>query len=103
MQEGWVGARQGWNGKGMVVFLAMKGQFIAKDLITGELLPFLVMRTTQGDYVPWLCSQTDAVAADWIVMSRSTFQRQVPQGHVDWHEKPGNVGMATSDSDFDAD
>ena len=29
-------------------------------------LPYLYMRTVQGDLVPWLASQTDLLAEDWV-------------------------------------
>jgi hypothetical protein len=28
-------------------------------------LPYIYMRTAQGDLVPWLASQTDILASDW--------------------------------------
>jgi hypothetical protein len=28
-------------------------------------LPYLYMKTVQGDFVPWLASQTDMIASDW--------------------------------------
>ena len=28
-------------------------------------LPYIYMRTAQGDLVPWLASQTDLLAEDW--------------------------------------
>lgn len=68
IKSGWKGAREGWHGKGMFVFLAVSGQFIAFDKTTGGLEPFLVLRTPTGKYVPWLCSQTDALALDWAVI-----------------------------------
>jgi len=30
-------------------------------------LPYLMMRTAQGDFVPWLASQTDILADDWML------------------------------------
>lgn len=68
IKTGWKGARQGWNGRGMYIFLAVSGQFIAADKTTNSLDPFLVMRTVEGRYVPWLCSQSDALALDWAVV-----------------------------------
>jgi hypothetical protein len=31
-------------------------------------LPYIYMRTAQGDLVPWLASQTDMLALDWEVV-----------------------------------
>ena len=33
------------------------------------MLPFVIMRTVSGEYVPWLCSQTDLLASDWGLVS----------------------------------
>ncbi len=30
--------------------------------------PYLLFKTTQGDYVPWVASQTDLLAEDWSVV-----------------------------------
>jgi hypothetical protein len=68
IQSGWKAAREGWNGKGMYIFLAVSGQFIAFNKSSGRLEPFIVMHTVGGKYVPWTCSQTDALALDWAVI-----------------------------------
>ena len=39
---------------------------------TIHLLPFIVMRTVQGEFVPWLASQTDILAMDWHIIHRQT-------------------------------
>lgn len=60
-------SRSGWNGKGMYLFLATGGE--ADSRVEHHLLlPFIVMRTAQGDFVPWLASQTDMLAEDWTVI-----------------------------------
>ena len=30
-----------------------------------KFLPYVMMYTATGDFVPWLCSQTDLLAVDW--------------------------------------
>jgi hypothetical protein len=35
-------------------------------------LPYIYMRTAQGDLVPWLASQTDMLAEDWRFASLPT-------------------------------
>jgi hypothetical protein len=55
-------SRSGWNGKGM--WLAL--QF--PDAHSKMTLPYIYMRTAQGDLVPWLASQTDMLALDWEVV-----------------------------------
>lgn len=62
--------REGWNGRGMWIALWSPGD--ANDLrgLAGACtmtLPFLYMRTAQGDLVPWLASQTDLLASDWTL------------------------------------
>jgi hypothetical protein len=59
MRGGLKVARSGWNGKGM--WLSMQ----EPDAASKMTLPYVYMRTAQGDLVPWLCSQTDLLANDW--------------------------------------
>ena len=58
-------ARKGWNGKDMFLLYSAGGTYNAVDLEVGPLIPFVVMKTTQDQFVPWLCSQTDLLATDW--------------------------------------
>ena len=51
--------REGWNGKNM--WLALQ----RPDQHSKMTLPYIYMRTVQGDLVPWLASQTDLLAEDW--------------------------------------
>ena len=55
---GWV-ARVGWNGRDMYVGLQIP------DEHSKMTLPYVYMRTVQGDLIPWLCSQADLLATDW--------------------------------------
>lgn len=52
--------RAGWNGKGMWLRLA-----IPEDELW---LPYIIMSTVTNQLVPWLASQTDMLAEDWIVL-----------------------------------
>lgn len=54
-------ARSGWNGKNMYLELQVP------DANSKMTLPYVYMRTAQGDLVPWLCSQTDLLATDWTL------------------------------------
>lgn len=56
-------AREGWNGKGMWIALQRP------DEHSKMRLPYLYMRTVGGDLVPWLASQTDMLAEDWITVA----------------------------------
>lgn len=61
LEDGGSVRRQGWNGKGMALFLQRP------DSHSKMTLPYIYMRTVQGDLVPWLASQTDLLAHDWEV------------------------------------
>jgi hypothetical protein len=68
-------ARQGWNGKGMWIYHVPAASYpaqtqAAKDNI-GPLVPYgayLAMKTAAGEVVPWLASQTDILADDWVLL-----------------------------------
>ena len=55
-------ARAGWNGKNMYLELQ------CPDENSKMTLPYIYMFTAQGDYVPWLASQTDMLSEDWTIM-----------------------------------
>lgn len=75
MKQGFKVAREGWNGKGMFLFLAHNVDIeTAADLscvshLEGELcLPSIVMKTADDHFVVgWLASQTDMLAEDWKI------------------------------------
>ena len=52
--------RKGWNGKGMYLELQKPANFSKMTL------PYISMFTAQGETVPWLASQTDMLAKDWL-------------------------------------
>ena len=62
MRNGKRVARFGWNGKNMYLELQ------SPDAHSKMTLPYVYMKTAQGDLVPWLCSQTDLLAGDWGVV-----------------------------------
>lgn len=69
-------ARKGWNGKGM--WLAYISHWDmptvhAMELFpcgcdAGTFLPFIGMKTADNKFVPWLASQTDVLAEDWVII-----------------------------------
>jgi len=63
LRDGGRVARAGWNGKHMYLELQLP------DNNSKMTLPYVYMRTVQGDLVPWLCSQTDLLATDWGVVA----------------------------------
>lgn len=54
--------RPGWNGKDM--WLALQ----RPDATSKMTLPYIFMFTADQQLVPWLASQTDVLAADWVVL-----------------------------------
>lgn len=70
-------ARAGWNGKGMFLFLVPGSVFfVSRPPLLGiypegtqiDYHAHIDMKTSNGQIVPWLCSQTDALAEDWQVV-----------------------------------
>ena len=53
--------RNGWNGPGQYLMLQRPDE---KSKMT---LPYIYIRTVQGDRVPWLASQTDMLSGDWRI------------------------------------
>lgn len=73
-------ARTGWNGKGMWLCYQRgypEGVSINANTAratglpegsTCRFLPYIMMRTAHDEFVPWLASQTDLLACDWVVV-----------------------------------
>lgn len=66
-------ARSGWNGKGM--WLRYVDPYHDKQFkvfeapdAEGTLLPWIGMKTADNKFVPWLASQTDMLAKDWVLL-----------------------------------
>ena len=65
--------RAGWNGKGMWLTHVSAGSYdvgsrTASGADPDKLLPWIGMKTADGGFVPWLASQTDMLAEDWLVL-----------------------------------
>jgi hypothetical protein len=54
--------REGWNGKGMWISLQVP------DTNSKMSLPYIYMKTADDNLVPWLASQTDMLASDWMLV-----------------------------------
>ena len=72
-------ARDGWNGKGMFIFL-VDGSFF-KVSTSGSILgefndvdyqSHIDMKTADGTIVPWIASQSDMLADDWMIVDIDT-------------------------------
>lgn len=53
-------SRVGWNGKGMWIAIQRP------DMQSKMTLPYIYMKTADNQLVPWLASQTDILANDWV-------------------------------------
>ena len=82
LKSGSLVARSGWNGKNM--YLTYQAGYPdgipinantarATGLPEGTVcrfLPYIMMRTADGSFVPWLASQTDVLAEDWSTVTK---------------------------------
>jgi Protein of unknown function (DUF2829) len=62
----WAGgsvARQGWNGKGMWLKLQVP------DAHSKMQRPYIYMHPADGSLVPWVASQSDLLAFDWVIVN----------------------------------
>lgn len=55
-------ARDGWNGKGMWIALQVPDQHSKMQQ------PYIYMCPVGGKLVPWLASQADMLANDWLIV-----------------------------------
>ena len=65
VKEMWDGnrvARRGWNGPNQYLMMQRP------DENSKMTIPYIYITTVQGDLVPWLCSQTDLLAIDWVIV-----------------------------------
>jgi hypothetical protein len=72
LKRGFRAHRAGWNGKGMWIELQTPTK------ASKMTLPFIFMKTAQGDLVPWLASQTDLLAEDWEFLPPAKYKRSRP-------------------------
>lgn len=70
-------SRAGWNGKRMFVFLVPGSVFKVNRPPLLGIYPLnteiryhahIDLRTATGEVVPWVCSQTDLLAEDWLTV-----------------------------------
>lgn len=65
LRAGFKVARRGWNGAGQFLELQVPDEHSKMSL------PYVYITTVQGDRVPWLASQTDLLAQDWVTVRPS--------------------------------
>lgn len=73
LKEGKAVAREGWNGKRMFLdtinpYHNNQYQVVEKKGIVGTLNSYIAMKTADNVLVPWLASQTDVLAEDYIII-----------------------------------
>jgi len=76
-------ARKGWNGKNMFLFLVPGSKFkVSRPPLLGiypegteiTYQPHIDMKTAQDTVVPWLASQSDVLAEDWVTICDDPFK-----------------------------
>lgn len=76
LKDGAKVARSGWNGSGMFLYLVSGSRFTVSRPPLNSLYPegtvvdyraHIDMKTVDGSLVPWVASQTDLLANDWVV------------------------------------
>lgn len=55
-------AREGWNGKGMYLTLQVP------DENSKMRQPYIYITPVGGELVPWVASQSDLLAEDWVIV-----------------------------------
>ena len=77
LKKGLKVARKGWNGKGMFLFLVQGSKFkVNRKPLLGiypegteiNYCPHIDIKTADDKVVPWLASQTDVLADDWVIV-----------------------------------
>lgn len=68
-------ARDGWNGKGMFIYLVPADEYPARTKVAaqtfGPMVPYrayIALKTVNNEVVPWVASQSDILADDWRVI-----------------------------------
>jgi hypothetical protein len=77
LKKGLKVARLGWNGKGMLLFLVPGSTFkVSRAPLLGiypegteiNYCPHVDMKTADDKVIPWLASQADVLAEDWMIV-----------------------------------
>lgn len=77
LKDGAKVAREGWNGKGMFVFLVPGSTFKVNRAPLLGIYPegkeityhaHIDMKTADNQIIPWLASQADMLAEDWMIV-----------------------------------
>lgn len=86
LKHGSRATREGWNGKGMWVVMVGSGHYDVGARTVGlnvrkdpapTLRPWLGLKAHNGDFVPWVASQSDILADDWVVLDAEDYVAKV--------------------------
>lgn len=71
MKRGRKVARKGWNGKNMYIryvdpYTDKVYRVTEHEPIDGTLMAYIGMKTADNGFIPWLASQADMLAEDWV-------------------------------------
>lgn len=65
--------RSGWAGQGMFIYYVPEGEYPAQTDVIKKVFKdkvpygaYIAMKTRDNNVVPWLASQTDLLAEDWL-------------------------------------
>lgn len=82
-------SREGWNGRNQFL------QLQRPDESSRMTVPYIYITTVQGNRVPWLASQTDLLARDWLLVTEVHLLRfgydVVESGNL---RRPGAYGIS---------
>ena len=91
--------RSGWNGKDMylVILDPARDNLMTLSVSCVEatrelaLQPFIVMKTVDNTYVPWLASQTDMLAEDYRIVNFIPLEPEVVKENILAEETTGDL------------
>lgn len=68
LKRGERAARDGWDGKEMWLMLMGAGDTTLPNGENYPALPFLIIKASNRTTVPWLPTQADMLAEDWMIL-----------------------------------
>jgi len=75
LKEGHKVARKGWNGKGMFLYYVPENIYPAQTEVAKAAFgpyvsyrAYIAIKSVDGDVVPWVASQSDLLAEDWVLV-----------------------------------
>lgn len=73
LKSGFKLARKGWNGKGMYISYVDPKEWNSSELESPwdedlKPRPWIGIKTVDNEYMPWVPSQSDVLAEDWVIL-----------------------------------